>query len=278
MPYSPCIIASPFDKHGSDSALDRVDRAIAVEAPIAIEVDGIAYAVMMATPADLDDFVTGFMLSEGMIARASDISFIDVSCVERGIICRVARSMPDPAAILERVRHRTTDSACGLCGLESLEAAIRPLPPVPRSDIAPRAIFSARTNLAGVQPLNMQTGATHAAAFADADGNIRLIREDVGRHNAFDKLIGAMTRGQVGWADGFALLTSRCSYDLVDKAARAGCPFLATLSAPTSLAIAAATEAGIGLAVLVRDDNLMIYRSEHSSPAGTPLHEARNAA
>ena len=278
MPYSPCIIASPFDKHGSDSALDRVDRAIAVEAPIAIEVDGIAYAVMMATPADLDDFVTGFMLSEGMIARASDMSFIDVSCVERGIICRVARSMPDPAAILERVRHRTTDSACGLCGLESLEAAIRPLPRVPRSNIAPHAIFSARANLADVQHLNLQTGATHAAAFADADGNIRLIREDVGRHNAFDKLIGAMTRDQVGWADGFALLTSRCSYDLVDKAARAGCPFLATLSAPTSLAIAAATEAGIGLAVLVRDDNLMIYRSEHPSPAGTPLHQARNAA
>jgi len=278
VPYSRCTIASSFEKHGSNSALDRVDRAIAVEAPIAIEVDGIAYAVMMATPADLDDFATGFMLSEGMIARASDLSFIDISFVERGIICRIARSTPDPAGILERVRHRTTDSACGLCGLESLDAAIRPLPPVPRSNIAPRAIFSARANLAGVQDLNAQTGATHAAALADADGNIRLVREDVGRHNAFDKLIGAMIRGEYGWADGFALLTSRCSYDLVEKAARAGCPFLATISAPTSLAIAAATEAGIGLAVLVRDDNLMIYRSERPSPAASPIHYACSAA
>ncbi len=201
-----------------------------------------------------------------------------MSCLERGIICRVARSIPDPAGILERVRHRTTDSACGLCGLESLDAAIRPLPSVPRSHVTPSAIFSARANLVRFQDLNAQTGATHAAAFADAEGNIQLIREDVGRHNAFDKLIGAMARGQVAWADGFALLTSRCSYDLVEKAARAGCPFLATISAPTSLAISGAADAGIGLAVLVRDDNLMIYRGEPHSAAVTPACYSGDAA
>jgi FdhD protein len=148
---------------------------------------------MMATPADLDDFVTGFLLSEGLLVRTSDISSIDFSLVERGIICRARRTAADPASILERVRHRTTDSACGLCGLESLDAALRPLPRVPPTlNVAPAAIFHARARLAGVQELNAETGATHAAAFADAEGRIQLIREDVGRHNAFDKLIARL--------------------------------------------------------------------------------------
>ena len=266
MQSAPCSTANPFERHGRDRSFALLDRPIAVETPIAIEIDGIAYAVMMATPADLDDFVTGFLLSEGLLVRTSDISSTDFSVVERGIICRVRRTAADPAGILDRVRHRTTDSGCGLCGMESLDAALRPLPRVPSTlSPAPAAIFHARASLAGFQELNTQTGATHAAAFADAEGCIQLIREDVGRHNAFDKLIGAMACRQMMWNGGFALLTSRCSYELVEKAARSGCPLLATLSAPTSLALCGAAEAGIALAVLVRDDSLMIYRSNTKS-------------
>ena len=176
MQPAPCSIANPFEKHGHDRSFALLDRSVAVETPVAIELDGIAYAVMMATPADLEDFVTGFLLSEGLLVRASDILSIDFSPVERGIICRVRRIKGDPAAILDRVRHRTTDSACGLCGLESLDAAVRPLPHVPpTSGVLPAAIFHARSTLAGFQQLNAQTGATHAAAFADAEGGIQLL-------------------------------------------------------------------------------------------------------
>ena len=142
MHSAPCSIANPFEKHGQDRSFALLDRSIAVEAPIAIELDDIAYAVMMATPADLDDFITGFLLSEGLLVQASDISSIDFSLVERGIICRVRRSKADPGSILDRIRHRTTDSACGLCGLESLDSAVRPLPRVPPTFVAlPAAIF-----------------------------------------------------------------------------------------------------------------------------------------
>jgi FdhD protein len=278
---SPCSVQNPFERHGQDRSFARLERAIAVETPVAIEIDGIAYAVMMTTPADLEDFVTGFLLSEGLLMRASDLASIDFCAVERGIICRVRRAGADPAAILDRVRHRTTDSACGLCGLESLDAAVRLLPRVrPATDVAPAAIFRARAGLSACQTLNAETGAAHAAALADAEGRILLVREDVGRHNAFDKLIGAMARRRMAFGGGFALLTSRCSYDLVEKAARADCPLLATLSAPTSLALSAAAEAGIVLAVLVRDDALMIHwrgstsRSEsaNSDPSSNTMH------
>lgn len=160
--------------------------------------------------------------------------------------------------VLERVRHRTTDSSCGLCGIDNLEAALRPLPTLPSSPRAePAAVFRAIAELRASQPLNALTGAHHAAALCGADGSIRLAREDVGRHNSFDKLIGAMARQGLGWDGGFALLSSRCSYELVEKAVLAGCPMLATISAPTALAAEAAREAKLALAVLARSDSLL---------------------
>lgn len=229
-----------------------ISRALAAEVPVAIEVNGIGYAVMMATPSDLEDFAHGFIASE----RLGEVIEAETHDTGRGVILRVTLASSD--AVIERVRHRTSDSSCGLCGIENLEAAIRPLPPLSATVLPePDAIFRALASLRDHQPLNAQTGAHHAAALCAADGTIRLAREDVGRHNAFDKLIGAMARGGLSWDGGFALLSSRCSYELVEKAVLAGCPMLATLSAPTALAVERAAEAGLALAVLVRDDALL---------------------
>lgn len=242
-------------------------RPIAQEVAVAIELDGVGFAVMMATPYDLEDFVVGLLLAENEIASADDLASIDVATVDVGVIVRADRRHPDPVAVLERMRPRTTDSACGLCGRDSLDRALLPLPAVTTSSRAnATAVFAAASALRDHQPLNRATGAVHAAALVDGDGTILLVREDVGRHNAFDKLIGAMARDQIGWDGGFALLSSRCSFELVDKAVRAGCPMLATISAPTSLALDRAADAGLTLATLVRADTLTLQLCPASAP------------
>lgn len=241
-----------FERITPEGKREPVVRPLAEEAPVAIEVNGLGYAVMMATPADLEDFAWGFLQSE-RLGRPGEV---DAHRATRGIVLRV--TIADGAAVVERVRHRTTDSSCGLCGIENLEAALRPLPEVAeRSAAGPDAIFRALAELGDRQPLNARTGAAHAAALCGADGAIRLVREDVGRHNASDKLLGAMARQGLGWEGGFALISSRCSYELVEKAALAGCPLLATISAPTALAVERAQEAGLALAVLARQDALL---------------------
>ena len=242
-------------------------RGIAEEVAVAIELDGVGFAVMMATPHDLEDFVVGLLLAEGEIAGTDDLSSIDVAALDIGMIVRVDRLRPDPVAVMERMRPRTTDSACGLCGRDSLDRALMPLPQVTaRSHADAGALFAAAGALRDHQPLNRATGAVHAAALAAPDGTILLVREDVGRHNAFDKLIGAMARGGIGWDGGFALLSSRCSFELVDKAVRADCPLLATISAPTSLALERAAAAGLTLATLVRSDTLTLQLCPASAP------------
>jgi FdhD protein len=242
-------------------------RAIAQEVAVAIELDGVGFAVMMATPYDLEDFVVGLLLAEGEIAGTGDLSSIDVAALDIGMIVRVDRLHPDPVAVMERMRPRTTDSACGLCGRDSLDRALMPLPQVTaQSHANAAALFAAAAALRDHQPLNRATGAVHAAALAAPDGTILLVREDVGRHNAFDKLIGAMARGRIGWDGGFALLSSRCSFELVDKAVRADCPLLATISAPTSLALERAAAAGLTLATLVRSDTMTLQLCPASAP------------
>jgi FdhD protein len=241
-----------FDRVMPDGSRMHLVRTLAEEVPVAIEVNGLGYAVMMATPADLEDFAFGFLNAE-RLGRPIDA---EVHRAEQGFIVRVA--LADGAAVIERVRHRTTDSACGLCGIDNLEAALRPLPRVEAASRAePAAIFRAAAALRDRQPLNARTGAVHAAALCAANGDIRLVREDVGRHNAFDKLIGAMARQGLGWEGGFALLSSRCSYELVEKAALADCPLVAAISAPTALAAERARNSGVTLAALVRDDSLL---------------------
>jgi FdhD protein len=243
---------------GADGRHCPIQRPIAVERPIAIEFNGLGYAVVMASPADLEDFATGFALSERLIESAKDLIDIDIHNSAGGDLVRATLVPARLPAVVDRVRHRVTESSCGLCGIENLEQAIRPLPRVPAAPSVPdAAIFAAVESLRAHQPLNRATGAVHAAALAGSDGTLRLVREDVGRHTAFDKLIGAMLRGGLGWDGGFALLSSRCSYELVEKAALAGCPTLVTISAPTSLAIERAREAGVRLVVLARPDAVL---------------------
>lgn len=240
---------------GSSTALHRT---VAVEHPVAVEVNGLGYAVMMMTPADLEDFAFGFCAAERLIDGHDDVISVDAGDTSAGIVLRI-RLVPACAdRVLDRVRHRVSESSCGLCGIENLEAALRPLPPVRFASIASdAAIFAALDALRAHQPLNALTGAVHAAALCASDGTIRLVREDVGRHNAFDKLLGAMARQQLDWDGGFALLTSRCSFELVEKAVLAECPLLVTVSLATSLAVNRARQAGLQLVMLARPDSLL---------------------
>lgn len=252
-------IQLPFARLLPDGSSTLVTRPVAVESPIAIEINGLGYAVMMATPADLDDFAYGFCHSERLIDAPADIVEIAAHETERGGVLRVTLIEDRLDRVVERVRHRVSESSCGLCGIENLEQALRPLPRVTaetRADAA--AIFGALGALSAHQPLSAATGAVHAAALCGPDGAIRIVREDVGRHNAFDKLIGAMLRSGSGWDGGFALLTARCSYELVEKAALSGAPMLVTVSMATSLAVARAAEAGLKLVVLARPDAALL--------------------
>jgi FdhD protein len=240
---------------GERSALSR---ALAEECPVALEYDGIGYAVLMATPADLVDLAYGFSRTERLIDEPGQIRFVEPFVTDRGVIVRIGLSPDVRPRVGERVRHRASDSSCGLCGIENLEQALRDLPRVQERPLAREAaVFRAYHALSDHQPLNAETGAVHAAAACSAGGELLLVREDVGRHNAFDKLIGAMLQAGHAWNGGFALLSSRCSYELVEKAALAGCPMLATVSAPTALATSRAREAGLALRVLVRRDALL---------------------
>ena len=244
-----------------DAALTR---AIAVEAPVSVEVGGIGYAVMMATPADLEDYAMGFALSEGLVEQPGQIARIDTHPIEGGWALRLWLSPDRNAIALERARARVSESSCGLCGIENIEEVLRPLPAVAARIATDRtAIATALAALRDHQPLGQATGAVHAAAFCSPAGDIRLAREDVGRHNALDKLIGALARADIDPGSGFILLSARCSYELVEKTARAGCPMLVTISAPTSLAAERAAAAGLTLVALARTDSALVVSDSH---------------
>lgn len=251
-----------FERVDPAGRCEPVDRPLAREAVVGIEFNGLGYATLMATPDDLEDLARGFALSERLIDRAGDIIDLEVHSVEAGFIVRIMLAAHVSGRVFERVRHRTTDSSCGLCGIENIEQAMRPLPRIAqRWTGSAGAVFSAAAMLDSHQPLNRATGSVHAAARCASDGTILAVREDVGRHNAFDKLIGAMLAEGAEWDGGFALLSSRCSYELVEKAAISGCPMLATISAPTDLAVRRAQGAGLTLHVLVRPDALLAVRA-----------------
>lgn len=232
---------------------------------MALEFNGLAYAVMMATPADLEDFALGFALTEGLAKTPADLSDLAVAETDKGWIVRASLSGLGVEQLTERVRTRVAESSCGLCGIENLEAVAKPLPPVtPHGPLAESAIFAALGTLREHQPLTRATGAAHAAAFCDESGAILVAREDVGRHNALDKLIGALARAGQDPAAGFILSTARCSYEIVEKAVRAGATRLVTISLPTSMAVERARAAGLSLWCLAREDSvLVVHASAH---------------
>ena len=242
-------------KVGPDTSASPAARPVAVERPVAIEINGIGYAVLMATPCDLNDLAYGFLRSDRLVDRPNQILSVEPHETPDGFVLRVNVNASCADRIADRVRHRLSESSCGLCGIENLEQAMRPLPMVTSdSKAGESAVFAALAGIETQQHLNIETGAVHAAALCSSSGDILLVREDVGRHNAFDKLLGAMMRQGLDWQQGFALLTSRCSYELVEKAALANCPMLVTISAPTTLALDRAKESHLSLAVLARHD------------------------
>ncbi len=239
---------------------DALTDAVIVEAPVALLYNGQSHAVMMATPDALEDFALGFALSEGIVASADEFRLVDVVRGDDGIALHAAIPQARFDALQDRRRGMEGRSGCGLCGVESLQAAMRP---VPRVDcdvrVTPAGIGQALRMLAGEQPLNAASGGVHAAGFRYPGG--LLVREDVGRHNALDKLIGAMaTRTpDIRSGDGFLVITSRASYEIVHKAATAGIGVVAAISAPTDLAIRTAQAAGLTLAAFARGDSLNVY-------------------
>ncbi|MBA4164510.1 MAG: sulfurtransferase FdhD [Erythrobacter sp.] len=241
-----------------DGSSRPVTREWVPEVPVALEFNGLAYAVMMATPSDLEDFVRGFALTEGLARYVGEIGEIALTQTDMGHIARTNIAGLKAEQLAERVRTRVAESSCGLCGIENLEALARPLPQVPaHQPPPPAAIFAAVAQIESLQQLNRRTGAAHGAAFARPDGTIVLLREDVGRHNAIDKLVGALAAGGHEIADGFVISTARCSFEIVEKAVRAGGTCLVTVSLPTSMAAERAKAAGLSLICLARKDSYL---------------------
>jgi FdhD protein len=243
-------------------------RVLANEMPAAMEFDGTPYAVMMVSPSDLEDFAVGFAYSERIVSSPADIARIDIRHGARGIGIDVRLEREHSQRLIERRRAIAGASGCGICGLTTIEEALPELEPIKACPTIPSsAIFDSLAALRHHQTLNEQTGAVHAAAFCRTDGEIISVREDVGRHNAFDKIIGHLLREGIDPRNGFALLTSRCSFELVQKAVLARIPLLATISAPTELAVKIATEAKLTLVALARSDSVLLFNDPYQSLA-----------
>ncbi|MEZ5697056.1 MAG: formate dehydrogenase accessory sulfurtransferase FdhD [Sphingomonadaceae bacterium] len=246
------------EEHHPNGTSQPATRQWVPEVPVALEFNGVAYAVMMATPDQLEDFALGFAIAEGLANCAADMTTCAVAETDKGWIIRASLAGLGLEKLQERVRTRVAESSCGLCGIENLEALARPLPPVPpHAALDPAAIFRALAALETHQPLTLATGAAHAAAFCAPDGQILFAREDVGRHNALDKLVGALARAGQDAAEGFLLSSARCSYEIVEKAVRAGATSLVTISLPTSMAVERAEAAGLSLWCLAREDSVL---------------------
>jgi formate dehydrogenase accessory protein FdhD len=236
----------------------NLSEALATEVPVALQFNGRSQAVMLATPLDLEDFATGFAVTEGIVRRADEVSIVGLACTANGVV--IDMRIPDVRFALLETRERSMAgrTGCGLCGTSTLEAAIRPVravdPGIRCADL--RSLLEGLQRLTSAQPLNEATGAVHAAALMTAAGAF-VVREDVGRHNAIDKAVGAVLRS--GDAPHTLLVTSRASYEVVHKAAEVGCRLVAAISAPTALAVELAREAGITLVAWARPPRLTVY-------------------
>ena len=244
-------------RHGQ---AEEGERAIPDEVAVALTYDGSTHAVMMATPADLEDFAIGFSLAEGIIGSPAEVTGIEPAELPLGIDLRIALADRPAERLWHRRRAMAGPVGCGLCGLDSLAEAMRALPVVAtKARFDAEALRAAMAALPAHQPLNLESHALHAAGFWTPEAGLLAVREDVGRHNALDKLCGAMARQGVAMAGGAALLTSRVSVEMVQKLAMAGCPLLVAVSAPTALAVATAQAAGITLVAIARADGFEVF-------------------
>jgi FdhD protein len=236
-----------------------LSASLAEEVPVALVFNGISHAVMMATPLQLEDFALGFALSEGLIDLASHMYGVEVIEQEQGIELHIDIAAQCEVRLKERKRSMAGRTGCGLCGTDSLAQVKLSLPQAPEVHLDVQAMQRAHAGLRAMQPLKLQTGATHAAAWSDAYGVIQLVREDVGRHNALDKLIGAMTKAHLDATQGFICITSRASFEMVQKTIQSGAGALTAVSAPTRLAVDIALSHNLLLAGQVRGDSFTAY-------------------
>jgi len=248
-------------RSGADGSGQYEADDIAQEVAVALEFNGISHATLLATPADLEDFAYGFSYTEGIIRSAADIYDIEIEARAEGIVIQARIAAACLRDLKLRRRNLAGSTGCGLCGLESLHEVRRELPPV---DCLPArygaaALTRATQQLRNLQPLHLATGATHAAGWADMSGNVRWVREDVGRHNALDKLIGHMLRHSVATDEGFAVISSRASFEMVQKTAAAGIGALVAVSAPTTYAVDLAQQLNVMLAGFARGQHFTVY-------------------
>lgn len=269
VPEAACTSERPVWRWRERNWSQQQDR-LAVEVPVALEFNDVSHAVMLATPCDLESFALGFALSEGIIASRAEFRAAQVEQGELGITVHCEISGPAFFRLKQRRRNLAGRTGCGLCGVESLAQVIRVLPEVPAgSRLAIPALRAALASVAGLQPLNRLTGGMHAAAWSTPDGRLRQVCEDVGRHNALDKLIGEMVGQGLDFRQGFLLITSRASVEMVQKAATVGISSLAAISAPTALAVNTAKAAGMTLIAFARGDQFVAYAGRERIIEGT---------
>lgn len=230
------------------------------EVPVALVYHGVPHVVMLASPSDLEDYAVGFTVSEGLVASPSEIQSVEVERGAESIEVRIGIAGERFSELLRRRRNLTGRSGCGLCGAETVEEAIRPPVQVATGlTVSSADMHAALIQLETLQPINARTGSIHAAAWVVPGKGIQFVREDVGRHNALDKVIGALVRSGTDVASGYAVITSRASFEMVQKAAAAGITFMVAVSAPTALAIRMAEQTGLTLVGFARRDQHVIY-------------------
>ena len=243
-----------------DGAVSEGQDWLAVELPVGLEYNGISHAVMLASPADLEDFALGFSLSEGIVANRSEFYACEVEQREDGRLVHIEIASERFMALKQRRRNLAGRTGCGLCGTEALGQVARELLPVSHARaMAPSVLVAGMQAMQLRQPLQQHSGATHAAAWIDEHGDVTCVREDVGRHNALDKLIGALAKQSTDFSRGALLLTSRASYEMVQKAATMGIGTIAAISAPTSFAVELADRYGVALIGFMRDTSYVVY-------------------
>jgi FdhD protein len=243
-----------------DGNVGEGTRLIPEETAIALSYNGGTYAVMMGTPQNLQDFAVGFSLSEGIVRSPEEIVSLDIVELDDGIELRMWLASPQAERVNERRRHIAGPTGCGICGIESIAEAVRPAAIVAEGRVfSPHEIMAAMASMTVLQQINIQTRAVHAAAFWTPAHGLVALREDVGRHNALDKLAGALAQARVSAREGIVLLTSRVSVEMVQKTATIGAPLMVAVSAPTALAVRTADAAGITLAAIARADGFEIF-------------------